>query len=248
MEKTPVTKSETQPLPGETPGTGTDVANIKIPGIDFPYPEYLRNIMNEVLRRWNAPNNRLRAEVAFLILKDGSVRDIRFLKRSGNFSFDLEAQGAIEAAGQRQGVRSAARRLGCQRASRDLRVRAASVMRRALDVAVGRSPPSAGCPLGGAGLGAAAGRRPAHAALRPRQPAVARDRARAPGSIRCAPSSSATSISAIGSTTIIQPEAEAVAAGPAAPAQLRAVQEFRRGVRARAGADAPARPRCACTT
>jgi len=99
VEKTPVTKSETQPLPGETPSTGTDVANIKIPGIDFPYPEYLRNIMNEVLRRWNAPNNRLRAEVAFLILKDGSVADIRFLKRSGNFSFDLEAQGAIEAAG-----------------------------------------------------------------------------------------------------------------------------------------------------
>jgi len=99
VEKTPVTKSETQPLPGETPSTGNDVANIKIPGIEFPYPEYLRNIMNEVLRRWNAPNNRLRAEVAFLILKDGSVTDIRFLKRSGNFSFDLEAQGAIEAAG-----------------------------------------------------------------------------------------------------------------------------------------------------
>ncbi len=99
VEKAPPTKSETQPLPGETPGTGNDVANIKIPGIEFPYPEYLRNIMNQVLRRWNAPNNRLRAEVAFLILKDGSVRDIRFLKRSGNFSFDLEAQGAIEAAG-----------------------------------------------------------------------------------------------------------------------------------------------------
>ncbi len=99
VEKAPTTKSEAQPLPGETPGTGTDVANIKIPGIEFPYPEYLRNIMNEVLRRWNAPNNRLRAEVAFLILKDGSVRDIRFLQRSGNFSFDLEAQGAIEAAG-----------------------------------------------------------------------------------------------------------------------------------------------------
>ena len=93
------TRSPEPPLPGETPSTGTDVATVKTPGLDFPYPEYLRNIMNEVLRRWNAPNNRLRAEVAFLILKDGSVRDIRFLKRSGNFSFDLEAQGAIEAAG-----------------------------------------------------------------------------------------------------------------------------------------------------
>ncbi len=98
-EKAAPTKAQAEPLPGETPGTGTDVANIKIPGIAFPYPDYLRNIMNEVLRRWNQPNSRLRAEVAFLILKDGTIRDIRFLKRSGNFSFVLEAQGAIESAG-----------------------------------------------------------------------------------------------------------------------------------------------------
>jgi outer membrane biosynthesis protein TonB len=98
-EKAPETRSEARPLPGETPGTGSDVANIKIPGIDFPYPEYLRNIMNQVLRRWSPPGGTLRAEVAFLILKDGTVRDIRFLARSGNFSFDLEAQGAIESAG-----------------------------------------------------------------------------------------------------------------------------------------------------
>ena len=98
-EKAPPTQSEARPLPGETPGTGSDVANIKIPGIDFPYPEYLRNIMNQVLRRWSPPGGALRAEVAFLILKDGTVRDIRFLTRSGNFSFDLDAQGAIESAG-----------------------------------------------------------------------------------------------------------------------------------------------------
>ena len=98
-EKAPPTRSEARPLPGETPGTGSDVANIKIPGIDFPYPEYLRNIMNQVLRRWSPPDGALRAEVAFLILKDGTVRDIRFLTRSGNFSFDLDAQGAIESAG-----------------------------------------------------------------------------------------------------------------------------------------------------
>lgn len=98
-EKAPPTRSEARPLPGETPGTGSDVANIRIPGIDFPYPEYLRNIMNQVLRRWSPPGGVLRAEVAFLILKDGTVRDIRFLTRSGNFSFDLDAQGAIESAG-----------------------------------------------------------------------------------------------------------------------------------------------------
>jgi periplasmic protein TonB len=101
-ERAPKTRSEARPLPGETPGTGSDVANIKIPGLDFPYPEYLRNIMNQVLRRWSPPGGTLRAEVAFLILKDGTVRDIRFLTRSGNFSFDLDAQGAIESAGNQK--------------------------------------------------------------------------------------------------------------------------------------------------
>lgn len=98
-EKAPPTRSQAAPLPGETPGTGSDVANVRIPGIEFPYPDYLRNIMNEILKRWTQPTSRLRAEVAFLILKDGTVTDIRFIKRSGNFTFDLEAQGAIESAG-----------------------------------------------------------------------------------------------------------------------------------------------------
>lgn len=97
-EKAPPTRSDARPLPGETPGTGTDVANVRIPGIEFPYPEYLRNIMNQVLRRWSPPAGALRAEVAFLIMDDGTVRDLRFLTRSGNFGFDLEAQGAIESA------------------------------------------------------------------------------------------------------------------------------------------------------
>ena len=33
-----------------------------------------------------------------MILRDGSVRDIRFITPSGDFTFDLTAQGAIEAA------------------------------------------------------------------------------------------------------------------------------------------------------
>ncbi|MGH7657242.1 MAG: TonB C-terminal domain-containing protein, partial [Gemmatimonadales bacterium] len=88
------------PLPGETPSTGSDIANVKTPGLEFPYPNYLRNIVAQVLRRWNRPTgpSELRAEVSFLIMRDGSVRDIRFVTPSGNFSFDLAAQGAIEAA------------------------------------------------------------------------------------------------------------------------------------------------------
>lgn len=97
-EPAPETLSPMEPLPGETPSTGTDVANIKTPGLAFPYPEYLRNIVNQIYRRWGARNRPLRAEVSFLILRDGTIRDVRFVRRSGNFAFDLEAQGAIEAA------------------------------------------------------------------------------------------------------------------------------------------------------
>jgi protein TonB len=95
------TRSPEPPLPGETPSTGTDVATVKTPGLDFPYPEYLRNIVSQVYRRWDRPGGAasLQAEVSFLILRDGSVREIKFIRSSGNFSFDLDAQGAVEAAG-----------------------------------------------------------------------------------------------------------------------------------------------------
>lgn len=100
-EPAPRSESKVTPAPGETPSTGTDEVNIKTPGLQFAYPEYLRNIVAQVYRRWDRPggNQALRAEVSFFILRDGSVRDIRFVTPSGNFSFDLSAQGAIEAAG-----------------------------------------------------------------------------------------------------------------------------------------------------
>lgn len=100
-EPAPRSESKTVPAPGETPSTGNDAINIKTPGLQFAYPEYLRNIVAQVYRRWDRPggNQSLRAEVSFFILRDGSVRDIRFVTPSGNFSFDLSAQGAIEAAG-----------------------------------------------------------------------------------------------------------------------------------------------------
>jgi TonB family protein len=96
------TRSTVEPLPGETPGTGQDIANIRIQGVAFQYPEYLRNIVTQVLRRWQQPTGRvnLTAEVAFTIQKDGSVTEIEFIKRSGSFAFDLAAQGAIEAASE----------------------------------------------------------------------------------------------------------------------------------------------------
>ena len=99
-EPAPRTRSTQTPAPGETPGTGNDAVTVKTPGLAFPFPGYLENIYNQIYRRWERPlGSNLSAEVTFLIMRDGSVRDLRFSRSSGNFSFDLSAQGAIEAAG-----------------------------------------------------------------------------------------------------------------------------------------------------
>jgi len=102
----PVPKSEAaprtatvQPMPGET-GAGSDIANVSTPGAEFPFPEYLRNIVTQIYRRWNRPagSPALRTEISFLILRDGTVREIAVATRSRSYSFDLGAQGAVEAA------------------------------------------------------------------------------------------------------------------------------------------------------
>ena len=79
---------------------GTDVATVRAEGIEFPFPGYLNNIVRQIALNFKPrnPAARLRAEVRFLIHRDGSVSDLTFIRRSGNFSFDLEAQGAVEAA------------------------------------------------------------------------------------------------------------------------------------------------------
>jgi outer membrane biosynthesis protein TonB len=101
-EAAPRTTPAAEPAPGERPSTGDDVATISTEGIDFPFPEYLQNIVSQVRRRWQRPEQSvpLEAEVAFLVQRDGAVTDLRFIKRSGNFAFDLEAQGAVEEAGR----------------------------------------------------------------------------------------------------------------------------------------------------
>jgi protein TonB len=101
-EAAPRTTPSTQPLPGERPSTGNDVATVSTEGVAFPYPEYLQNIVSQVLRRWQRPGQStpLEAEVSFFVHRDGSVTDLQFIRRSGNFAFDLEAQGAVEEAGR----------------------------------------------------------------------------------------------------------------------------------------------------
>jgi hypothetical protein len=105
---TPVPPVET-PMPktaapkaggGPEGGAGTDVATVHTEGVDFPFPGYLNNIVRQIALSFNPgdTNSALRAEVMFLIYRDGTVKIVRFVTRSGSYSFDLEAQGAIESA------------------------------------------------------------------------------------------------------------------------------------------------------
>lgn len=97
-------------VPGKTPagggptgGRGRDVANVKVQGIAFPYPGYLENITRQIALNFRPrPGVGLRADVTFLIHRDGSVSDLRLLSRSGTYAFDLECIGAVEAVGQRR--------------------------------------------------------------------------------------------------------------------------------------------------
>jgi protein TonB len=85
---------------GPIGGKGTDVANVRSEGIEFPFPGYLNNIVRQIALNFKPrnPNAKLRAEVTFLIHRDGSVSDFKFVKKSGNYAFDLEAQSAVETA------------------------------------------------------------------------------------------------------------------------------------------------------
>lgn len=92
---------QTAPKAGGGPegGTGTDVANIRLEGLAFPYPEYLNNVVRQIQLRFKPRNaGNLVTDVVFLIKRDGSVVDLQLQKRSGNITFDLEAQGAVESA------------------------------------------------------------------------------------------------------------------------------------------------------
>lgn len=86
---------------GPEGGRGADVANVSTAGIEFPYPAYLQNIVRQIALQFEPPRgaSMLRAEVAFLVHRDGSVSGIRLVTRSGSYVFDQTCVGAVEAAG-----------------------------------------------------------------------------------------------------------------------------------------------------
>ncbi|MCC7193953.1 MAG: TonB family protein [Gemmatimonadaceae bacterium] len=87
---------------GAEGGTGADVANVNTAGIEFPFPGYLRNIVRQIALQFDTPKGAatLRAEVAFLVHRDGSVTGIRLITPSGSYMFDQSALAAVEAAGR----------------------------------------------------------------------------------------------------------------------------------------------------
>lgn len=99
----PKVTSPITPAQGVKPSTGHDAVTLQQPGIPFPFPEYLANIVNQIYTRWDHALFRpgFDAQIAFVILKDGSVSSssIEIVKPSGNYNFDLNARRAIEAAG-----------------------------------------------------------------------------------------------------------------------------------------------------
>lgn len=101
----PKTRRKPSPSKGSRPSArsaGGEGLNVDIKGEEFPYPDYLENIILQVRRyfRWTgAPG--LRTRVYFVIHRDGSVSDIRILQTSGDRIFDFQALGAVEVAGKR---------------------------------------------------------------------------------------------------------------------------------------------------
>ncbi|HSJ09362.1 MAG TPA: TonB C-terminal domain-containing protein [Longimicrobiales bacterium] len=102
VERRPDPKPARGPDPKPVPVGGENL-NIVQEGREFLFPEYSENIVIQLNRffRWNGDPGP-EAQVSFSIMRDGSVRDIRIVRRSGVFAFDIEAQGAVEQAGNRR--------------------------------------------------------------------------------------------------------------------------------------------------
>jgi protein TonB len=108
VQATPKMAAKNEPLAKDAPkagggpegGKGADVQSIDLKGLDFPYPDYLQNIVRQIAMNFSPKGNvgALRAEVFFMIDRTGKVSGFKFLSRSGNYSFDIEAQGAVDAA------------------------------------------------------------------------------------------------------------------------------------------------------
>lgn len=104
---TPTAKKSAANAPtagSEAGGKGADLANVDLGGTEFPYPAYQRNIVNRIAEQFRTEQKGFSAEVMFIIRRDGSVDpdEMKLLSRSGNYTFDNAALGAIEAVANRK--------------------------------------------------------------------------------------------------------------------------------------------------
>lgn len=95
------TEEARSPTPDPSATTPGEDIRIRMEGLRRDFPVYYENIIQQIQRcfRWRGEGNP-RATVRFTIASDGTVDDLRVYRGSGNFSFDLEAMGAVECAGR----------------------------------------------------------------------------------------------------------------------------------------------------
>ncbi|WP_428275239.1 TonB C-terminal domain-containing protein [Candidatus Palauibacter sp.] len=93
---------EPEPEPARTEEVGEEVRTVRIAGEASAWPEYTENIIRQIQRRWRPPvgARELRAEVYFIIHRDGRVTGFEWVARSGSLIFDTQAMGAVESAGR----------------------------------------------------------------------------------------------------------------------------------------------------
>ncbi|MDE2662312.1 MAG: TonB C-terminal domain-containing protein [Gemmatimonadota bacterium] len=95
---------EAEPEPARAEEVGEEVRTIRIAGEASAWPEYEENIIRQIQRRWRPPvgARELRAEIYFIIHRDGRVTGFEWVARSGSLVFDVQAMGAVESAGRDQ--------------------------------------------------------------------------------------------------------------------------------------------------
>jgi outer membrane biosynthesis protein TonB len=110
VEQTPVEKPvekppEPEPVTGtaadpeSTGGENIDIDNI---GADFPFPDYLENIIRQInrhFRGWSGDATPS-AQIAFYINRDGTIGGLTLVEKSPDFKFNLQTMSAVELAGR----------------------------------------------------------------------------------------------------------------------------------------------------
>lgn len=89
--------STPEPAP-ESTTSGEDI-NVRMEGLRRDYPAYYQNIIVQI-RRCFRPTSTGRTTMQFEIARDGSVSRIEVVEPSGSIIFDIEAESAVECAGQ----------------------------------------------------------------------------------------------------------------------------------------------------